>query len=183
MDIVITEPGKASNPYLDRIKVLQGNLAEQTVDAVVTLIPHTLEYRGALNAEILKKAGVRLDKFVLEHVVQPKSGDIYAVPGFDLPCRHIFFCVVPVWKDDFDRHEKHLLNATRKAIELAQDMGLKTMAFPPLGSGHRGFPKQRAVRLIVQGLEDRLDDRLEEVRITCLGDQTVCLFEERLKGL
>lgn len=182
MDIVITEPGKPSNPFIDRIKVVHGNIIEQDVDAIVTLVPQTLEYRGEINRSILKACGEQLDRFVLENVDDdPVLGDIYAVPGFILPCRHIFFCVVPPWKADFERDDRYLLNPVRKSLELARNMGLNTVAFPPLGSGKNSFPKPRAARLLVQGILDRLDQNIDEVRIVCLKEATMAPYRERLK--
>lgn len=159
---------------------MQGDITAQAVDAIITLIPTTLEYRGALNASILAKAGTKLDQFVLDNIVRPRSGDVYAVPGFDLPCKHILFAVVPIWKNDFDRYDRDLVNACRKALELARSMSLKTIALPPVGSGKRGFPKARAVRLIVEGLSSRLNSDIDEVRIVCQTKATVRLFKDRL---
>lgn len=180
MDSVIPEAGNASNPYLNRIRIVQGNIARQDTDAIVTVIPQTLEYRGAINAAIVESAGARLDKFVLENIVTPRSGDIYAVPGFDLPCRHVFYCVVPVWQDDFDRNDRDLVRACRTAMELARSMGLRSIAFPPVGSGKRGFPKARAARLILQGITSRMSRDIDEVRIVCQNGATMRCFKDCL---
>ena len=183
MDIVITEPGKPSNPFLDRIKIVQGDIIGQDTDAIVTLLPQTLEYRGKINEAILKSCGEKLDHFVLDHIVEPVFGDIYAVPGFNLRCKHVFFCVVPPWRADFDRDDRYLLNSCRRAIEFAKEMGLKTIAFPPLGSGKNSFPKARAARLLVQGIVDRLDQHIDEVRIVCLREENMAVYNERLAAL
>lgn len=180
MNSVISEADIASNPYLDRIRIVQGDIARQDTDAIVTVIPQTLEYRGAINTAIVKAAGARLDKFVLENIVTPRAGDIYAVPGFDLPSRHVFYCIVPVWKDDFDRHDRDLVKACRMAMELARSMGLRSIAFPPIGSGNRGFPKARAARLILQGIVSRLNRDMEEVRIVCRNKTTMRPFKDCL---
>lgn len=180
MNSVIPEAGLASNPYLNRIQIVQGDITRQETDAIVTVIPQTLEYRGAINTAIVKAAGARLDKFVLEHIVMPRAGDIYAVPGFDLPCRHVFYCVVPVWQDDFDRHDRDLVRACRVAMELARSMNLRSIAFPPIGSGKRGFPKARAARLILQGIASRLSRDIEDVRIVCQNKTTIQCFKDCL---
>ncbi len=154
----------------------------QSVGAIVTLIPRTLEYRGSLNQAILNAAGEELDQFVLDHIIQPRIGDIYPVPAFRLPCQHIFFCVVPVWRDrdDFERYDRDLVNACRKAMDLARALSLKTLAFPPLGMGRHGFPKPRGVRLMLEGILSRLNSDIEEVRIVCKSKKTVHLFQDRL---
>ena len=181
MGLFIAEAVQASNPYLDRIELVQGNIAAQEMDAVVTLLPQTLEYRGSVNKAIQRCAGQGMDKFLRQNVVNPQVGDVYAVPGFEMGCRNVFFAIVPVWKDEWDRHDRQLLNATRKAMELARRMSLRSIAFPPIGSGQKGFPKERAARLILQGITDRLDDDFEKVRIVCQRPETMQIFEKRLR--
>lgn len=183
MEIVITDLLKRSNPYLNRITVVKGDIIRQEVGAIITLLPASLEYRGSLNKAILEGAGTDLDHFVLENIYRPKPGDVYAVPGFNLPCQNIFFCVVPVWRDDMDHHNRYLLTASRRAMEMAAEMQLTTVAFPPIGSGRHGFPKRRASRLILQGISERLDERFEEVRIVARTAQTCTIFEERLQTM
>ncbi len=170
----------ASKRYLDRIQIIQGRITEQDVDAIVTLLPVSKEYSGSLNQHIAESAGAEFKNFVTHNIIKPRVGDIFAVPGFDLPCKHIFFCIVPVWKDEWSRHHRQLVNASRTSMELARRMSLKTIAFPPLGSSPRAFPKKRAARFILQGIVDRMDDGFDEVRMVCRTPQTVKVFEERL---
>ncbi len=183
MDIVIPEQRKRSNPLLGRVKLVQGSIAEQDVDAIISLIPQNLEYRGVINEALLKAAGEQLDQFVLENVYKPRVGDVYAMPGFGLPSEHVLFGITPDWRNDFDREDGHLLSVLRKTLELARRMGLQKIALPPLASGRNGFPKRRAARLIVQAIEDRLDEDFEEIRIACIADSTMRTFEERLRAI
>ena len=170
----------ASNPYLNRIRVVQGDIAAQEVDAVVTLLPQNLEYRGDLNSSLREAAGAELDQYVAENVYRPRAGDVYVLPGFNLPVKHIICAISPVWKTDFDREDRHLLNVVRKSMEQAKALSIKTLAFPPIGSGGRGFPKARAARLILQGISDRLDKSFDEVRIVCRTPKTKQIFADRL---
>ena len=183
MDIVITDPNRRSNPYLNRITCVEGDITRQDVDAIVTFIPQNLEYRGEINTAILRAAGEKMDEFVMENIFRARVGDVYTVPGFDLPCRHIFFCIVPIKRLDTDRPDKYLVNACRKAMETTAEMGLRTIAFPPLGSGKRGFPKPRAARLMLQGISERLTKTIEEVRIVARTPQTLNVYRERLRAI
>jgi O-acetyl-ADP-ribose deacetylase (regulator of RNase III) len=72
------------------------------------------------------------------------------------------------------------LHACRKALETAREMSLKSLSIPPLASGKHGYPKPRAARLIVQGIDDRLDGSLDEVRIVCRAAETLRIFRDRL---
>ena len=113
---VISDPPDPSKRYLKRIKLVHGDITKQHTDAIVSVLPQSLEYGGALNEAILAAAGHRLDDFLLEHIYKPRPGDIYAVPGFNLPCKNIFFAIMPKWSSEFDRQDKYLLTAVRKAM-------------------------------------------------------------------
>lgn len=180
MSIVISEAQKRSNPCLQKIRLVRGNLAEQEVDALVSLIPYTLEHTGAINEALFEAAGPALDDFILEHIVKPKVGDVYAVPGFNLSARHVIYTFRPLWKDDFDREDKHVLAAVRKAMVLSKCMVLGRIAFPPLGAGKKEYGPARSARIVVQGILDRIDESFQEVRIVCDDDETYAAYRERL---
>jgi O-acetyl-ADP-ribose deacetylase (regulator of RNase III) len=182
MSIVISDQGAASNPYLNRIKIVLGDISDQEVDCIAGLLPPNLAIDGAINSSILARAGNDLDEFILEHIYQPKPGDVYAVPGFNLPCRNILFAIRPKWKSDFEREDKHLVMSVRKIMVLAKCMLQTRIAFPPLASGKNGFAKQRAARLLIQGIADRLDEPISEVRIVCPDAETLGIYTERLNA-
>lgn len=183
MSIVISEPDKRSNPYLDRITLVRGDITAQDVEAVMTIMPYTLEFQGRLNIALIEGGGAQMDSFILDNIYKPRPGDVYNVPGFDLAAQQLLICIIPLWKDDFARENKHVTNAVRKALEAARDQGIKTLAIPPIGSGKNGFPKPRAARLIVQGILDRLDNSIEEVRIVCPDEAVEGAFKERLQAV
>lgn len=179
MSSVITEPPERSNPYVERVRFVLGDITQQDTDSLLTIIPQNLIYKGSLNESILDAAGEALDEFLLDNVIKPRPADIYAIPGFNLAAANIFFSIVPVWRTDFDRQDKFLMYATRRALELCREMGLSSISIPAIGAGQGGFPKPRAVRLISQGIQDRLYDGLKEVRIVCKDEAVLDLFKER----
>jgi len=182
MDIVITDVGAASNANINKIKLVLGDITDQPCDAIISLVPQSLELSGRINTSLLKKTGPALDEFILENMYQPKAGDVYALPSFGLPAKHIILAVRPNWKSDFDREDKHLVMCVRKTVVLAKCMLLKSIAFPPLAAGHKGYGKGRAARLLIQGILDRMDERIEEVRIVCPDKTTFAEYKKRLNA-
>lgn len=180
MDIVISNSGQGRKPFLNKIKLVEGNIVDQQVDAIVTVIPKNMEHVGSLNAAIFAAAGHKLDEFMLENIYKPKVGDVYAVPGFNLKAKHVLVGVMPYFRTDFDKSESYLSNVTRKMMELARRMFLQKIAFPPIASGKTGYPKAKAARLIVQGIADRLDPTIDEVRIVCPDPKTLIDFQHKL---
>jgi O-acetyl-ADP-ribose deacetylase (regulator of RNase III) len=159
---------------------MQGDITALDVDAVLTFIPETLEYRGALNQAIHDAAGQAMDDFVLDHIYKPKPGDVYAVPGFNLPADHILFGITPDWRTDFERNDRDLLNCVRAAMMQARAMELESLAIPLVASGKHGFPKPRAARLIVKAVMERLSEEIGQIVFVGLTPEDAALWQERL---
>ncbi len=181
MKLVISNSGYANKPFLDRINLIQGDITTQEVDAICMVMPQHMDFKGRLNESIHEASGHDLDGFILEHVYKPQVGEVYALPAFGLPARHILLGIMPHFRTEFDMNDSHLSNITRKMMELARCMLLTKVAFPAIASGRKGYPKPKASRLICQGITDRLQESFEEVRIVCENEQDYEVFDRKLK--
>jgi O-acetyl-ADP-ribose deacetylase (regulator of RNase III) len=170
--------------FISRIKIVKGDLTAQTgVDAIVSSIYPDMTLGGSLNRAVMAAAGADLDNFILENIFKPRTGDAFAVPGFNLPVPHILFMVKPRWRDGFFEEDKLLQRGYRRVVELAHTMGLRAIAIPALGSGVKQFPAARVARLALQGIADRQLNDLEEIRIVCNRDETFESFQDQLRKL
>lgn len=173
-------PSNRFVPRPERIRVTVGDVLDLSVDAIVTAIPETLRIERGFNRRLIMAAGEALDDFLLEHIYRPSPGDAFAIPGFALKASHVLFTVLPDWKENFDKEDRHILLCYRAAVDLAARMGLKRIGFPAFIAGEEGFPVNRAIRLAVQGIVDRLRDPVEEVWIVCDSDAVAEEYRERL---
>jgi O-acetyl-ADP-ribose deacetylase (regulator of RNase III) len=180
MTLLIPEGASSSQEILKKIKLIKGDIATQDVDAVFSLLPTHLKCQGRIHKAILRASGTDLDLFILNNISKPKVGDVYALPGFELPAQHIIYGIMPVFRTEFDRDDKYLFSACRKSLLLAGAMRLQRIAIPPLGFGRNAYPKKRAARLIVQAILDRMDENFIEIRLVCSDQQSTDLFAERL---
>lgn len=160
-------------PHID-LRV--GALEEVDADAIVTILPNDLEWRGSLNQSLLLAAGKRLDDFVLENVYQPKTGDAFAVPGFGLAAKHLIIAVTPPWGEGLFLNDRDLLNAYRKPLELAARSGFRSVAFGALGTGAKAWPARRAARLALRAIRERWYDDLERLEIVCKRPEIIDAF-------
>ncbi len=181
MKIIISNSGRISNSFLERINLIQGDIAQQDVDAIAILISQRMEFRGSINNSVMRACGHDLDEFILDHIYKPKSGDVYALPAFDLSAKHILVGVLPHFRTEFDMNDSYVSGVVRKIMELSRCMLLNTIAFPPLASGKHGYPPQKASRLVCQGITDRLDDSFDEVRIVCNDKAMLDIFDQKLR--
>lgn len=179
----IAEHRKRSNAKLiSRIVLVKGDITQQAdVDAIVSTLMANMDVDGTLNRSLIEAAGQAFDEFVLDNIYKPRPGDTFVVPGFNLPVKNVIFVVTPLWRDNFDKEDVYLLRCYRHALELARNMGLKKVAFAALGTGSRGYSLDRAARLAIQGIMDRMQDDIAEVRIVCNDDKVYDAFLERLK--
>lgn len=181
MTSVIPEPKALSNPYINRIKLAQGDIAQQKVDAVIMMAGDDGVLKGRINQAIQDAARQDIIDFVKVHAPLAKAGDVLLLPDLGLPCRHILYCVVPVWRTQFDRLDRFMVVPVRKAIEMAVSHQMKSIAVPPLASsGAHGFPKERAARLLLKAITERLDGSIDEIRITCLTPDMLEIFRKLL---
>jgi O-acetyl-ADP-ribose deacetylase (regulator of RNase III) len=163
-----------------RIKLVPGDILHQKVDAIVTTIPKTLEVQGKLNKDLMEYTGDQLDEYILENVFKPHPGDIFVAPGFNLQADWVIFSVVPNWRTEFDRADRDLIKVYRNATEAAVKKGFTSMAFPALITGQKGFPKARAARLAIQGIMERIDNPLTELRIICFNNDIDQFYRRKL---
>lgn len=184
MEIVIANMERPSKPFLDRIHlVLEKDAAiagDSGLDAIVSLISKDLDFSNVYLQRLSAAARVDLDEFILEHVYRPKTGDVYALPGFELPYRNILLGIMPRYKADFERQDYHLSGVCRKLMELSRSMFLRRVTFPFLGPAF-GFPKPRSARLMLAGISDRMTIEFDAVNIVCPDQEIYDLFAVRLE--
>lgn len=183
MRVVISKSGVVTKPFLQHITLVQGDIVTQEVGAICTLIPQNMDFKGRLNHCIADACGYDLDAFIQDNIKKPRVGEVYALPGGDLPARHILLGIMPHYRTEFDMNESHLSGVVRSMMDLARCMLLTELAFPALASGADGFAQAKASRLIVQGISDRMQEGFEEVRIVCDTPEKLSVFEDKLKTL
>lgn len=183
MKLLISNSGEVSKPFIERIQLIHGDITQQDTDAIAMVIPQDLKFGGSINSAINDACGYDLDEFILEHIYKPSVGEVYALPSGDLNVKHILVGVMPYYRTEFDHNDSHLSGAVRRIMELARCMLLSSIAFPPLFSGKSGFPKPKAARLVAQGINDRMQETFEDVRIVCSDEKSIEIFDRKLRIL
>jgi O-acetyl-ADP-ribose deacetylase (regulator of RNase III) len=153
------------------IKVVQGDITLQNTDAIVTAANESLMGGGGVDGAIHRAAGRRLaDAGAAIGPCEP--GDAMATPAFDLnpPVKHVIHTVGPVWEGgDYDEAEV-LASCYRRSLEVADELGAKSIAFPAIATGIYGFPADEAVRIAVGTLRST-PTGVEEIRLVAFDQQ------------
>jgi len=152
-----------------------GDLTEQRVDAIVNAANEALAPGGGVCGAIHRAGGDEIFEEAAAHG-GCATGDAKATGGGRLPASHVIHAVGPVWRGGGEGEAELLASAHRRALEVAQELGCRTIAFPALSSGIYGYPPERAAPIAV-GAARELEGRFDEIRFVFLDDETRDLFE------
>jgi O-acetyl-ADP-ribose deacetylase (regulator of RNase III) len=156
---------------LDAIHVIEGDLTLQAVDAIVNAANRTLLGGGGVDGAIHRAAGPKL----LEEcrgLGGCETGQAKITHGYDLPARWIIHTVGPVWRGGGHGEDDLLAGCYRNSLTLARQRGLKSIAFPSIGTGAYGFPIERAATIALGETTRFLREHagaLERVVLVCFG--------------
>jgi O-acetyl-ADP-ribose deacetylase (regulator of RNase III) len=151
------------------ILVVEGDVTRQPVEAVVNSANESLQHTEGVATAIVRTGG---------RVIQDESntwvrqngpvvaGTAAVTTGGMLRAPHVIHAVAPHFVDESS--DTTLAAAVAAALDAARSHELRSVAFPILGSGARGFPVDRAAQVIVTAVTGWLEDNpgaLTEVRL------------------
>ncbi len=125
------------------IELLQGDITQLDVDAIVCPAHKYLSKGRGLSAVIHDRAGPDLEKACQELSDQCPAGQAVITPGFDLPCKFIIHTVTPLWTggDQWGGSTLSVLgDCFKNSLAIAEQKNFRTIAFPALGTGASKTP-------------------------------------------
>jgi O-acetyl-ADP-ribose deacetylase len=165
------------------IVLVQGDITEQDVDAVVNAANSSLMGGGGVDGAIHRKGGpdileecrrIRAE----QHPDGLPTGQAVATTGGRLPARWVIHTVGPVHSRSEDR--SHLLAGCHtEALRVADELGAQTVAFPAISTGVYGYPLAEAAPVAVRAVREA-DTRVREVRFVLFDRAAYEAFERTL---
>lgn len=160
------------------ITFVVGDLTTQKVDAIVNAANEALAPGGGVCGAIRRAGGDEI--FAAAALLGGcATGDAKATTAGMLPARYVIHAVGPVWRGGGAGEEGELASAYRRALEVAEELGCRTIAFPALSTGIYGYPGERAGRVAIAAIRE-FADRFAEIRLVFLDETLRDLFEQQL---
>ena len=157
------------------IQVLHGDITREAVDAIVNAANRSLLGGGGVDGAIHRTAGPGL-LAECRLLGGCKTGEAKATKGHNLPAKYVIHTVGPVWREDHDE-DRLLASCYRKSLEVADQLKVKSIAFPAISTGIYGFPKQRAARIAVNEVQKYRGD-IEAIFFVCFDSETANIYRE-----
>lgn len=143
------------------VKVHCGDIVQLQVDAIVNAANELMLGGGGVDGAIHRAAGPRLLAACravpeVSPGVRCPVGDARITDGFDLPARHVIHTVGPIWRGGTSGEDDALAACYRASLNLAEQNGVQSIAFPAISCGIFRFPVARACAIAVREVRQHL---------------------------
>jgi O-acetyl-ADP-ribose deacetylase len=161
-----------------RIEVFEGDITKLQVNAIVNAANSSLLGGGGVDGAIHRAAGPDL---VAECRLLGgcKTGNAVATHGYRLPAKYVVHTVGPVWRGGNAGEDDLLASCYRRSLEVADQLYVKSMAFPAISTGIYGFPKQSAAKIAVNEIRGYTGG-IERLIFACFDAETADIYRELL---
>ncbi len=167
-------------PTGQSLQIVQGDITTEEVDAIVNAANEHLQHGGGVAWAISKRGGPAIQQ-ESDEWIRAKGAVSHAHPawtsGGRLPAKYVIHAVGPVW--GVGEEDAKLSEAVSGSLQVADELGLKSIAFPAISTGIFGFPKERAAKVILKSLETYFSEN------TTSGIKTIklVLFDRSTAGV
>ena len=166
------------------ISLVEGDITEETTDAIVNAANSRLAGGGGVDGAIHRAGGPSIMEECRKIGGCP-TGKAVITTGGNLRARYVIHAVGPVYRDGKSREAALLRSAYLACLKIASKQGLKSIAFPSISTGAYGFPLKEAAYIALETVIEYAKEHedIELVRFVLFGQKTYDVFASVLKKL
>jgi O-acetyl-ADP-ribose deacetylase len=153
---------------MTELTIVQGDITAQEVDAVVNAASTAMRGGGGVDGAIHRAGGPAILRDCIERFPHGLStGDAGWTTGGDLPARWVIHTVGPNHAAG-QRDRRLLVACYRRCLEVADELGARTVAFPLVSAGIYGWPRPDAIAAAVDTIRET-PSHVTEARLVAFG--------------
>ena len=167
-----------------RITIVRGDITTEDVDAVVNAANSGLMGGGGVDGAILRAGGdaqLAARRALRDRIGSLPTGQAAASEAGDMVARWVIHVVGPVYAKGEDRSSL-LASCYREALGVADELDVRTIAFPAVSAGIYGWPMASAADIAVSTVT-RTQTGVDEARFVLFSDEAYAEFERALSEL
>lgn len=171
------------------LELKQGDITEENVDAVVNAANSRLAGGGGVDGAIHRRGGPVIAeqcREIIKRIGRLETGRAVHTDAGDLPARYVIHTVGPIWRGGAAGEAELLASAYRSSLDVARELGVKTIAFPSISTGAYGYPVEEAAAVALKAVIDYVKqhpDLFDEVRFVLFDSRTFDAYRKALQEL
>lgn len=166
-----------------KIEALTGDITKvDFAEAIVNSSNEELFGEGGVNGAVHRAAGEQL-RAACGKLGGCRPGDARITDAYNLSCKYIIHTVGPVWKDGRHREKRILESCYKNVLQIADSCGIRSLAFSSIGTGKKGFPKEKAAVTAVKTVTEYVREHpaaFDNISWILSDDETKQVYESAL---
>lgn len=167
------------------IELIKDDITKQEVDVIVNAANSSLMGGGGVDGAIHRAGGRQILEACIEirnkHGIC-KTGEAVITSGGLLKAKYVIHTVGPIWHGGNNKEDNLLADCYTNSLKLAEEKGIKTIAFPNISTGVYGFPKQRAAEIAINTVRNYSSGNttIEKIIFVCFDNENYKIYSELL---
>jgi len=161
------------------ISAILADITTLEVDVIVNAANTAFVMGGGVDEAIHRAAGEYDLSAACAALGGCEPGDAKATPGFRLPARWVIHSVGPVWQGGRAGESEVLASCYRRSIQVADELGATSIAFPAISTGIFGYPREEAAEIAITVLQST-DSEVGRVVLAAFDGSTLAIYQRLL---